>query len=225
MSKQTDSDTKTTRMYVDDLYRFHQIQDKFGCKSSAELIRKLMDISDTIETSPRTEDENSIALNMSYFVAWPTPKHLPLKKIIFPGDVRCYPSSMYHIPLTQAVWATLQKEFFGNHELNIYQEDDIYDFWHVLNLYYNQKVDRYLVYEGLRIQLKDECRYEYSDYGCPNLLLNVWRCDFVDDYADLFSKFSHYAHAENLNAISTVLAKNIDEDYDQMNYFFPLRQQ
>lgn len=222
MSKKIEQDTTTTRMYNADKSRFDHKADELGARTSAELIHKLLDIADAAKIPNDTNAENSIALTMSYFIGGPTPMYLPLKKIVFSGDIRYRPERMYHLPLTDAVWANLQDEFFNNNMPYIYQLEKRYSFYHVINLFYHQKEARYLVQEGLHIG----CEYEYYDddgHFFPRQLLDVWRCDFIDDYAELISKFSKYAHPDNLADIRSVLAENINEDYGQMEHFFPLR--
>lgn len=215
-------DTQTVRVYAKDNTRLLKLVDKYGLRSNAGMIRKLLDIHDEMEKNVASKDGNEISLNMSYYTSCPCVKRLPLKKLTFPGDVCVFPPTMYNVPLTKSVWKRLQQEFFDNSAPESFQEEELYSFFHVLNLYYDKKISRFFVHERLQMYLREE-KYTYEEDGCPYWLLKVERGDFVDNYNDLDSKFSRYADPDNLVRIATVLADDIGEDYEQLNIFFPLR--
>lgn len=75
---------------------------------------------------------------------------------------------------------------------------DKYNFFHVLEVYRDTERKKYLVYEQMVIQLNYSEYYYLAEEGWDECPFKLRRCNYVDDYSELVSKFRKYASEREL---------------------------
>lgn len=201
----------SVKLYPKDFDEFRTCATGEGL-SSAELLVKLLNEYKTKQQNNSPDDK--ITLTMSQRLNNNRSLTMkPLKKITFRGKRCVYPESFNQIPLESNLIQKIADDF------GICVNEDYYNFFHVLNLYINYDNGKYLVQERIYVRIKDGC-YGLVDENTPEEPLRIDRCKFVNDYQDVVSNFSRYAHPYNLEQISYVLAEDIGTDYTQMEEYF-----
>lgn len=148
----------------------------------------------------------------------------PLRKFKFNGYPLVFSENFYSYEITDKVADALYKEFGVSRGWN-----NVYDVYHVLNLYYSYTNTRFVIQEKLQLYLSQQS-YDLHPavYGldekngetfieCPFILE---RCKFVSDYREVVDNFSTFAHAQNLEDISYSMAADIGEDYSVLDQLF-----
>lgn len=214
------SETVSFRLRPSDRGRFENLMGSLNCTAPV-LFELMLNSYEAQQNNTYGVGNSPISLLMCSYSAFPTSQYKPLKKTTFKGSVLFQPEQMYHITLTTGIWKALCEEFFQDPNSDLLCPEELYSFYHVLNLYFHEAENRYLVQERLWMTTTDEYSYRTgSESGFE--VLNVSRCSFVADYADLHTRFAKYAHPHNLNALSLILAEEIEENYEIMDDFFPL---
>lgn len=148
-----------------------------------------------------------ILCKKNYLTATPDMSNEPTRTYCFVGEVKYWPQSMFGCPAIH-FQTQLSKEFAIKDPSSLKQ----YHLQHVLNLLYDEKVQKYLVYEVL--MLIPTNLYMPSIAYDPHKAnpLTVRRCKHVTSFSEVCERFGTYASPYNLDNIEIAMSEQISPD-------------
>jgi hypothetical protein len=197
----------TVRLDEVDAEKFKQLS--LDNKSSqADFLVELMKIYGNSNQNTNLVNKNDICLLMFRRIARSTDDRLDdirTRKYIFSGSLIYYPPSWFIRPI-ELYANTLAKEF------NLDVPIEGYIFRSVVNVFKDDKKDKYLAQEVINVSPKAGQPQEY--------LLWVQRICFVDGFEDIKEKFKTYIDPNNLRDIEMAMAEDIGDNTEVFNEYF-----
>ena len=123
------------------------------------------------------------------------------------GKAEYWPPSMFGCPATD--FSNQLRKEFGINNITILEK---YNMQHVLNLLYDEKLKKYLVYEILMLVAIDPQDSDIKGDPYKIIPLTVQRCKHVSSFSEVRERFSTYANRSNLDAIEIAMSEQISPD-------------
>jgi|GEM_PF-7112397 len=198
----------TMRLKEDVAKRFKEYAQKDNMSQGDFLEKLLQSYGQPQQEKPAEKTPVPLILcKKNFLTANPNMPSEPTRTYCFVGEVKYWPQSMFGCPATY-FQNQLSKEFAIEDPNSLKQ----YNMQHVLNLLYDEKVKKYLVYEIL--MLIPTNLYMPSIAYNPHKAnpLTVRRCKHVTSFSEVCERFGTYASQYNLDGIEIAMSEQISPD-------------
>ena len=194
------------------------LKDSLGARSKAEVISYLLDQYEKYKEN--IEKEECMRVQMYRYNRWTQYGNLDQSRLRihdFNGYLAYSSGSDNCRELDQGLCKLLNDDFGVCFDPAVY---DKYNFFHVLEVYRDTERKKYLVYEQMVIQLNYSEYYYLAEEGWDECPFKLRRCNYVDDYSELVSKFRKYVSERELYDIGNIVGTSIGHDLELMDELF-----